>query len=147
MGRSGRRSSAGDVPGGVGRRPPFDVVLDDDALAELVELLTYIKQQSPKNAGAVRAAVDARLARLRRFPETGHADPNVPLVPPGAAAFITTVKRIALYYLFPLRVRDREVVYVITIRRGSRLPLDEPEYLRRWMEQLAEMTPDTDVER
>ncbi len=140
MGRGSRRSSAGHVPGGVARR--YDVVVDDDALAELVEILTYIKKQSPKNAGAVRAAAADRLVRLRPFPRTGHADPNAPSVPPGAGAFITTVKRIAIYYLFPVRVRDRDVVYVIAVRRGSRLPLEEVAFLRRWMEQLADITPE-----
>jgi len=106
---------------------------------ELVELLTYIKKSSPKNAGSVRAAVAERLDRLARSPRTGHADPNAPLIPPGAAAYITTVKKVSLYYLFPLRRQGREIVYVVTIRRGSRMPLEEPDYLRRWMEELAKM--------
>ena len=141
MGRGRSRSPARDVPGDVDRPRRYQVIVDDDAMVELVELLTYIKKESPKNAGSVRAAVKARLDRLARFPKTGHADPNAPVVPPGAAAFVTTVKKISLHYLFPLLVRDRDVVYVITIRRGSRMPLEEPEYLLRWMEELARMAP------
>ena len=140
MGRGNRRSAADDVPG-VDPVREYEVVLADEAMAELIELLTYIKTESPKNAGSVRAAVTKRLDRLRRFPRTGHADPNAPLVPHGAEAFIVTVKGVSIYYLFPLRWKDREIVYVVTIRRGSRLPLDQPEYLARWMEEIAKLAP------
>jgi len=108
---------------------------------ELVELLTYIRKGSPKNAGSVWAAVEKRLDHLRRFPRTGHADPNAPLVPPGTDAYITTVKKVSIYYLFPLRRDDREIVYVVTVRRGSRMPLEEPEYLARWMAEIAKVAP------
>lgn len=139
MGRGGRRSSAGDVPGGIDQPQRHQVVIADETMEELVELLAYIKKSSAKNAASVRAAVSERLDRLAQFPRTGHADPNAPLVPPGAAAYITTVKKVSIYYLFPLRWRDREIVYVVTIRRGSRMPLDEPEYLGRWMAELAKI--------
>jgi len=117
------------------------VVIAEEAMAELVELLTYIRKDSPKNAASVRAAVEKRLDRLRRFPMTGHADAKPPRVPPDADAYIVTVKNVSLYYLFPLRWRGRKIVYVVTTRRGSRMPLEEPEYLARWMAELARLAP------
>lgn len=145
MGRGGRSSSAGDVPGNVGTPSEYPVVIADEAITELVDLLTYVGKDSPKNAASVRAAVEKRLDRLRRFPRTGHTDPHAPLVPPGAGAYIVTVKNVSMYYLFPLGWRNREIVYVVTIRRGSRMPLAEPEYLARWMEELARLAPPPDA--
>lgn len=141
MGRGSRRSPSGDVPGGVAPQSAYPVVIADEAMAELVDLLTYISTDSPKNAASMRAAIEKRLDRLRRFPKTGHADPNAPLVPRGTGAYIVTVKHVSIYYLFPLRSADRHVVYVVTIRRGARLPLEEPGYLARWMEELARLAP------
>lgn len=144
MGRGSRRSSAGDVPGDVDPPSEYPVVIADEAMTELVDLLTHISKDSPKNAASVRAAVEKRLDRLQRFPRTGHADPNAPLVPPGAGAYIVTVKNVSMYYLFPLGWRSREIVYVVTIRQGSRMPLEEPQYLARWMEELAMLAPPPD---
>ena len=141
MGRGNRRSAPGDVPGDLDPARDYQVVVADEALAEFIELLTYIKTESPKNAGSVRAAVEKRLDRLRRFPRTGHADANAPLVPPDAEAFIATVKNVSIYYLCPLRWKDREIVYVVSIRRGSRMPLEDPQYLARWMQELAKLAP------
>ena len=137
MGRGGRRTPSGDVPGGVAPRSVYPVVIAEEAMTELLDLLTYISKDSPKNAASVRAAIAKRLDRLRHFPKTGHADPSAPLVPRGAGAHVTTVKDVSIYYLFPLRWEDRDIVYVITIRRGARMPLEEPAYLARWMEELA----------
>jgi len=117
------------------------VVIANEAMTELVELLTYVSKDSPKNAASVRVAVNKRLDRLGRFPRTGHVDRNAPLVPASAEAYITTVKGASLYYLFPLRWKEREIVYVVTIRRGSRMPLEDPEYLTRWMAELVKLAP------
>ena len=141
MGRGHRRSAPGDVPRNLDPARDYQVVVADEAMAEFIELLTSIKTESPKNAGAVRAAVEKRLDRLRRFPRTGHVDANAPLVPLGADAFIVTVKGVSLYFLFPLRWKDREIVYVVSIRRGSRMPLEDPQYLARWMQELAKLAP------
>lgn len=141
MGRGDRRSAAGDVPGDVETPRRYPVVIANEAMAELVDFLTYVSKDSPKNAASVRVAVEKRLDRLRRFPMTGRADQNAPLVPAGAGAYITTVKGVSLYYLFPLRWKEREIVYVVTIRRGSRMPLEDPEYLTRWMAELAKLAP------
>ena len=140
MGRGRRRSSAGDVPGTLGAPREYQVVIADDALAELIELLTYISPDSPKNAASVRSAIEKRFDRLRRTPRVGRADPDAPLVPPGASAYVTTVKGASIHYLFPVRWTGREIVYVVTIRRGTRLPLEEPAYLARWMTELLKLT-------
>jgi plasmid stabilization system protein ParE len=121
--------------------PTHRIVIADEAMDELIELLTYISADSPKNAGAVRAAVARRLDRLARFPQTGRLDRNAPLVPRGAAARITTAKGVSIYYLFPMRRNGGEIVYVVAMRRGSRLPLEDPQYLVRWMEELGKLAP------
>ena len=136
MGRGSRRSPSSDVPGVASARA-HPVVLANEALAELIDLLTYISTDSPKNAASMRAAIEKRLDRLRHFPKTGRRDPDAPLVPRGAEARVATVKSVSIHYLFPLRSGGRDIVYVVTIRRGSRMPLEEPEYLVRWMEELA----------
>lgn len=141
MGRGGRGSSASDVSGDVKNPREYTVVIANEAMTELVDLLTYVSKDSPKNAAAVRVAVEKRLDRLRRFPRAGRADQNAPLVPAGAQGYITTVKGVSLYYLFPLRWKRREIVYVVTIRRGSRMPLEDPEYLTRWMAELVKLAP------
>ncbi len=109
-------------------------------MVEWVELLTYISKDSPQNAAAMRVEIAKRLDQLRTFPLIGHADANA-VVPPGAGAYITTVEGVAIYYLFPMRQKNREIVFVITIRRGSRMPLEDPAYLSRWMEELAKLAP------
>lgn len=139
MGRGGRRSPSSDVPGGVASARAHPVVLANEALAELIDLLTYIGTDSPKNAASVRAAIEKRLDRLRHFPKTGRRDPDAPLVPRGAEARVTGVKSVAIHYLFPLRSGGRDIVYVVTIRRGSRMPLEEPAYVVRWMEELTRL--------
>lgn len=136
MGRGHRSSAARDVPEHIAR-PRYEVVFADEAWDELIELLTYIGETSPKNAGVVREAVADRLARLRDFPKAGHVDPNAPPAPPGAEARITAVKKVAVHYLFPMKWRGSDVVYVVSIRRGSRQPLREPDYVRRWLAEVA----------
>ncbi|MDO8562785.1 MAG: type II toxin-antitoxin system RelE/ParE family toxin [Candidatus Limnocylindria bacterium] len=137
MGRGDRPASSGAAPRNVSPSPRYEVVLADEARNELSELVTYIKKDSPKNAGEVYDAISKRLFQLGANPRIGRADPNAPSVPSGASALITTVKKVAIYYLFPLTGHGREVVYVLSIRRGSRMPLEDPGYARRWLEELA----------
>ena len=140
MGRGDRPASSGEtLRSQVDERHRYDVVLAAEAEDELTGLVAHIQRDSPKNAIAAYEAVSKRLHQLGANPRTGHADPNAPLVPRETGAFTTTVKGISVYYLFPLRVRRRHVVYVISVRRGSRMPLEDPEYLRRWMEELARL--------
>lgn len=139
MGRGDRPASSGDVPRNVNTRPQHKLVLADEAIDDLNELVTYIKKD-PKNAAAVYDAISRRLFQLRTNPKLGHADPTAPPVPPGATALLTTVKKVAIYYLFPLTRQGNEVAYVLSIRRGSRQPLEQPEYARRWLEEVSRVS-------
>lgn len=140
MGRGDRPPYSGPhLRNAVGTSPRYEVVLE--AEDEFVEIGQYIRKDSPKNADDVLKAILKRRDALGSNPGIGHADPSAPLVPPGASAFITVVKKIAIYYLYPLTRRGREIVYVLSIRRGARMPLEEPEYARRWLEELARIAP------
>ncbi len=141
MGRGDRHASSGAALGNVGGRSRRIVILADEARDEFSELVTYIKKDSPKNAGEVYDAVSTRLLQLGANPEIGHADPNAPPLRAGSSPRITIVKKISMYYLFPLTRHGRQIVYVLSIRRGSRMPLEEPEYARRWLEELAKIPP------
>jgi plasmid stabilization system protein ParE len=107
-----------------------------------VGLVRYIRKDSPKNAAGVLAAIRRRRDALRSNPRLGHADPNAPLVPAGASALLTTVKGIGIYYLFPMKRHDREIVYVVSIRRGARMPLEHADYARRWIEEASKIPPE-----
>lgn len=141
MGRGDRPASSGDVLRNVDPPAAHEVVIADEAMDELAELIAYINKDSPRNALAMYDAISQRLFQLGADPRTGHAEPSAPLVPPGAAALITTVKKVAIYYVFPLRRRRHEIVYVVSIRRGTRMPLEQPEYARRWLEEVATIAP------
>lgn len=106
-----------------------------------MELVRYIRKDSPKNAVDVLAAIRKRRDALGSHPRSGHADPNAPLVPDGASALLTTVRGIGIYYLFPMRYGDREIVYVVSIRRGARMPLQRADYARRWLEESSKVPP------
>lgn len=141
MGRGDRPASSGDVPRNVKAPPRHRLVLADEAIDEWNELVTYIRKDSPKNAAAMYDAISRRLFQLSMNPKLGHADPNAPPVPTGATALLTTVKKVAIYYLFPLPHRGNEIIYVLSIRRGSRQPLEQPEYARRWIEEVSKISP------
>lgn len=141
MGRGDRPSPSGAVPGRVGASPRHPVVLADKAKDEFAELIAHIRKDSPKNAGEMFDAISARLLQLGANPRVGHADPSDPPVPESASGLITVVKKVAIYYLFPLAHEGREIVFVLGIRRGSRMPLDQPDYVRRWLEELAKFLP------
>ena len=144
MGRGDRPASAGEVLRRVD--PPHEVIVADDAIEELDELIAYIGKHSPTNARAVYEAIARRLFDLGRAPEAlGHIDPLAQSVPDGASARITTVKKIALYYLFPVPHQGRPMVLVLSIRRGRRLPLDEAEYAWRWLEEVARLEPPSEA--
>ena len=141
MGRGNRRASQGAALRTADSVTRNEVVLADEAVGEFSELVSYIKKDSPKNARAAYDAISKRLFHLGLNPRSGHADPSHPSVPPDALALITTVKKVVIYYLFPLARQGQVIVYVLSIRRGSRLPLDAPEYVRRWLEELAKLPP------
>lgn len=138
MGRGDRPPHSGAHLGNaVGQPPHYEVVIATEAEDELVELVRYIRKDSKQNADRVLDEVLKRRDLLRTSPGIGHVDPSAPQVPEGAEALLTTVKKIGLYYLFPFKRGDEDIVFIVSIRRGSRMPLDEPEYARRWLEELA----------
>lgn len=123
----------------VGARPRYEVVLAAEAEDELVERVRYIHKDSPKNATEMLRAIFKRRDALASNPRIGHVDQDAPLVPKDAAALVTIVKKIGIYYLFPMRRGDREIVYVVSIRRGSRMPLAHADYARRWLEEVSKL--------
>lgn len=142
MGRGDRPPRSGShLRNAVAKRPRYEVVLTTEAEDELVEIVRYIRKDSPKNAVDVLAAIHKRRDALRSNPRLGHADLNAPLVPDGASARVTTIRKIAIYYLFPLKRGDREIVYVVSVRRGSRMPLEQGDYARRWLEEASKVPP------
>lgn len=142
MGRGDRPASSGNaLRSEVDELPRHEVVLAVEAEEELTELIAYIQKDSPKNASAAYEAISKRLYQLGANPKIGHADPNAPLVPQGASALLTTTKKVGIHYLFPMKRDDRDIVYVVGIRRGSRMPLEHAEYARRWVEEASKVPP------
>lgn len=64
-------------------------------------------------------------------------DEDAPDVPDGSVAHKTAVMGYAIRYLYPFTVRKRSHVLVVSIRRGTRKALEDPEYLMRWLEERA----------
>lgn len=71
------------------------------------------------------------------MPRARPVDTDAPGVPDGSVAHKTTVMGYTIRYLYPFRVRGRPHVLVVSIRRGRRRALDDPEYLTRWLEERA----------
>lgn len=138
MGRGDRPASEGQVLRNVD--PSYEVAVVDEALAELDELIEYIKKDSPKNARSVYDAIATRLSALRTGPELhGRIDDLAQSAPPGSTARTSTVKNIAIYYAFPVAHGAQQIVLVLSIRRGQRLPLEAGEYTRRWLEEVSKV--------
>lgn len=138
MGRGDRPAAAGQVLRNVG--PSHEVVVAEEALDELGELIEYIRKDSPKNAESVYNAVSERLHRLRTAPElVGHVDKHAGPLPPKASCRKTTVKKVAIYYAFPVARGSRQMVLVLSIRRGRRQPLEETQYTRRWLDEVSKV--------
>ena len=113
-------------------------------MTEMIDLLTYIKKESAQNAAAMRGDITKRLDQMRSYPQIGHLDESAVSAPPGAKGYITTVEGVAIYYLFPVPYKSKEVSLVLTIRRGSRMPLDDSAYVARWTDELAKLAPPKD---
>lgn len=146
MGRGDRPPHSGAHLGDAVDQPRrYEVVIAREAEDELVELVRYIRKDSKRNADMVLKEVLKRRDLLRTSPSMGLADPSAALVPDGAEALVTTVKKIGLYYLFPFKRGDEDIVFIVSIRRGARMPLGELEYLRRWLEESSKV-PDRPAE-
>lgn len=105
--------------------------------AELREAIEYIRRESPQNASAVQRAIRQKIAQLRRFPESAPVDLDAPTPPEGAALRAAHVSGFTVRYAFPIRRGGREVLYVVSIQRASRPPLDDIEFVRRFLQEAA----------
>lgn len=64
-------------------------------------------------------------------------DEDAPDVPDGSVAHRTTVTGYTIRSLYPFKVGRRSHLLVVSIRRGARKALEDPEYLLRWLEERA----------
>ena len=108
------------------------------ASADLEELVTYIRQDSPQNARKVVEDIHKNVERLRRFPRSGETDPGAPPMHGEMEARIVRASGFLIRYAFPVRRgAGRDVVYVVSIQRAGRLPLDDTDYMLRFLQEAA----------
>lgn len=118
-----------------GRIHPLD--MSRRARAELVEAIAYIARDSPRNATDVAQAISEKIAQLRRFPKASPVDADAPAPPEGATLRIAHASGFVIRYVFPIRRGGRDVLYVVSIRRAGRLPLDDTDYMLRFLQEAA----------
>jgi plasmid stabilization system protein ParE len=117
--------------------PVYRAIISRWALDELAEAIAYIRQESVRNAAAVAQRVLERIEMLRRYPRAGEIDPSAPKDLGSVDARRSVVSGFVVRYAFPVqRAADREVVYV-SIRRAERLPLDDTDYMLRFLQEAA----------
>lgn len=117
--------------------PLYRAVFAERATAELEGALRYIHRDSPRDALTVARAIAEKVAQLRRFPRGAPIDPNAPVPPEAAEPRVAHASGFLIRYVFPLRRDDRDVLYVVSIARGKQPPLDDVEYLFRFMREAA----------
>ena len=111
--------------------------LSDDAAAELEEAISYIERDSPQNAAGVTHEILKAVARLRRFPRAGAVDPDAPPMHRDVEARRVAASGFVIRYIFPFKRAGRDTVYVVSIRRASRPPLDDMDFMRRLVQEVA----------
>ena len=121
-----------------GRVHPF--AISRRASAEIFEVIAYIARDSPQNARAVARAISLKIAQLRRFPRAAPVDPDAPGPPEAAEPRIAHASGFVIRYVFPLRKGRRDVVYVVSIQRAAKPPLDDHEYVIRFLQEAAGST-------
>lgn len=136
----GRRKAARQVPQAL-TATPRPVIIGQHAQAELFELLDYVQAQSPRSAHLVAERIAKQLERIARAPEARAPEPDVPGLPAGAVARKATVSGYTIRWLYPFVVDGEPNVLVVSIRRGSRKALEDPEYLLRWLEERVRQGP------
>lgn len=118
--------------------PVYRAIISRWALDELAEAIAYIRQESVRNAAAVAQRVLERIEVLRRYPRAGEIDPSAPKDLGSVEARRSVVSGFIVRYAFPVqRAADREIVYVVSIRRAERLPLDDTDYMLRFLQEAA----------
>lgn len=116
-------------------RRPHAVVMSRRANADLVEAVEHIARESTSSAAAVERAIRKKLEQIQRFPDSAPIDTDAPPAPSGASARATHASGFVIRYVFPLKRAGRDVLYVISIRRAARLPLDDHEYTIRFLQE------------
>lgn len=73
--------------------------------------------------------------RIAADPESRPAEADVPGLPAGAAARRMAVSGYLIRYIYPCRIDREPSVLILSVRRGSREALADPEYILRWLEE------------
>lgn len=107
------------------------------ARTDLIEAIAYIDRDSPQNARAVAQAISQKIAQLRRLPRAAPVDPDAPSPPGASEPRIAHASGFVIRYVFPLRKGDRDILYVVSIQRAAKPPLDDHEYIIRFLQEAA----------
>lgn len=118
-------------------KPKYRAGISDDALADLEEAIAYIRAESPQNASAVAQDILEAIERLRRYPRSGELDPNAPPLHGRMEARRVHASGFVIRYVFPYKRAARDSVYVVSIRRASRPPLDDMDFMIRFVQEAA----------
>lgn len=122
-----------------GAKKPCRAVMGRAAIGELREAVEYLEQRSAGAGRQLLADIDRCICRPRRFPESAPVDPNgsSALFGPGAEARSTHEAGYSIRYVYPVVMGAGEpVILLVSIRHGRRLPVDDPEYMRRFLTEI-----------
>ena len=117
------------------------MIIGHDAETELLELLDYVQAQSPRNANLVAERIVREVGRIAAHPQGRAAEADVPGLPADVVAHRTTVSGYTIRYVYPVMVDGEASVLVVSIRRGNRKALNDPQYLLRWLEERSRRVP------
>lgn len=116
-------------------RRVYPVLMSSRAADELLEAVDYIVRDSPQNARDVAQAIREKITLLRRYPRSGQIDATAPPMQGQLEARRALASGFLIRYVFPFLRGDHEVVYVVSIRRASRPPLDDTDYVLRFLQE------------
>lgn len=133
-----KRSTPGDLPRS-SRRKPCRVILGRSAAEELREALDHLERQSTGAGKRLLDEIDRCVKRLRRFPESAPVDPDgsALLFGPEAKARSTHEGGYSIRYVYPATIgTETSAILVVSIRHGRRLPVDDQEYMKRFLTEI-----------
>jgi toxin ParE1/3/4 len=93
----------------------LNVLFTPSARLQFLEVVAYIRRDSPAAASDFRDKVEKGLSRLKKFPESGRLLPEFPDLP-----FREVV---VSPYRFLYRVKD-ETVWIVAVWHGAQLPYE-----------------------
>lgn len=117
------------------------MIIGQDAETELFELLDFVHAESPRNANLVAERIIKEVGRIAAHPHGRAPETDVPGLPANAVAHRTTVSGYTIRYAYPFMVEGEASVLVVSIRRGNRKALNDPQYLLRWLEERNRRVP------